>query len=494
MNLRKLARNVSLGLTVAALSYSVSAAEKVTFTKDVLPILQENCQDCHRPNGANLGGMVAPMAFMSYKEVRPWAKAIQKAVVSKEMPPWDAAPEFDGHFKNQRTLTQDEIDTIVEWVNTGVARGAQKDAPEPRTWDESNEWSIGTPDLVTEMPEAYFVDDDVEDIYVNFYDKLTEEELATDRYIKAVEFRPGSSVVHHIISNPLGGIAPGNDPNVNPDGYANMMRKGTSVSFEMHYHKEPGPGTGQWDQSKAGVVFYPEGYVPDHEIRMSLLANLNFEIPAGDPNYVEQATESFDKDIEILSFTPHMHLRGKSAKYTARYPDGTTETLLDVPAYDFNWQTSYKYSEHKVLPAGSVVKLEMAWDNSTNNAANPDPTTAVTYGEPTTDEMFFGFMNYAYVEEPTNKMVSEMILGNYIGQYKLEGDLPMVITIGVKSGQLTIAIPGQQPTPLVAESETRFSLADMGLTIMFEENPDGMPDRLQAKLLGETHTAMKIAD
>jgi len=494
MDFKNVAGKVSLGLAAAVMSFSANAAEKVTFTKDVLPILQENCQDCHRPGGANLGGMVAPMAFMSYKEVRPWAKAIQKAVVSKEMPPWDAAPEFDGHFANQRTLTQSEIDTIVEWVQSGVPRGAAKDAPEPRQWDDSSDWTIGKVDLVSEMPEAYFVEDDVQDIYVNFYDKLTEEELATDRYIKAVEFKPGSSVVHHIISNPLGGIAPGNDPNVNPEGYGSIIRKGTSVSFDMHYHKEPGAGTGTWDQSSAGVVFYPEGYVPEHEIRSSLLANLSFRIPAGDSNYVEHASETFDQEIEIMGFTPHMHLRGKSAKYEVKYPDGTMETLLEVPAYDFNWQTSYKYSEHKVLPAGSSVELTMAWDNSTENPYNPDPTKDVVFGEPTTDEMFFGFMSYAYVDEPRDTRVSQMVLGKYIGKYKLEGDLPMVLTIGMEAGKLTVAIPGQDPTPLMAESETRFSLADLGLTITFDTIEGGLAKSLQAKLLGDTHTAVKISD
>lgn len=455
-------------LILLAAAAPVFAADQVTFTKDVLPILQENCQDCHRPGGANLGGMVAPMAFSTYQETRPWAKAIARAVTTRTMPPWDAAPEFAGHFSNERSLTQVQIDILVAWVEGGAQRGNPSDAPAPRVFDDSGEWTIGVPDLVVQMPEAYFVDDDVEDIYVNFYDELSAEELPEDRYIKAVEFRPGSAAVHHIISNPLGGIAPGNDATVYPEGYATKLRKGTKVSFEMHYHKEAGPNTGMWDQSSAAIKLYPEGYVPEHEIRMAPLMNVSFEIPAGAEHYVEHASESFDRDVQILSYTPHMHLRGKYARYDATYPDGKSETLLEVPQYDFNWQTTYWHNEPKVLPKGSSVDLTMAWDNSPANAYNPDPTKNVRFGEPTTDEMFFGFMNYAYVEEPRGVSVDASILERYVGQYKLQGDMPMLVTIGLQDGKLTAAIMGQDPTPLMTESATRFSLSDFGLVITFE--------------------------
>jgi mono/diheme cytochrome c family protein len=482
-----------MALCAAAPLSSAMAAGPVTFTKDVLPILQENCQDCHRPDGANLGGMVAPMAFMSYQETRPWAKSMAKAVSEKAMPPWDASPAMHGLFANERVLTQEQIDTIVTWAKTGAKRGNPADAPEPRVFEDTGDWSIGKPDLVVSMPEPYFVKDDVEDIYVNFHDALTAAELPEDRWMKAIEFRPGSSVVHHIISNPLGGIAPGNDPTVYPEGYSVKLRKGTNVSFEMHYHKEAGPGTGAWDQSKAAIIFYPEGYQPEHEIRMSMLGNFRFQIPAGDPNYTEYAKDTFDRSVEILSFTPHMHLRGKSAQYVAQYPDGNKEMLLDVPEYDFNWQTTYWYKEPKILPPGSSVELAMAWDNSANNPYNPDPTRSVRFGEPTTDEMFFGFMYYAFEEEPQEVIVDERILSEYTGRYKLQGDLPMVVTFGIDKGKLTAAIMGQDPVPLTAETDTRFTLADFGLVVNFEMDAAGDDvEAVKIKLMGETHEALPL--
>lgn len=465
-----------------------AAPNDVTFTKDVLPILQENCQVCHRAGGANLGGMVAPMALVEYQEVRPWAKSIAKVVANRDMPPWDASQEFNGVFRNERTLTEDEIATIVAWAEQGAKRGNPKDAPAPAEFPQSAEgWQIGEPDLVVSMPEPYFVEDDVEDLYQTFFSTLTEEELPNDRWIKAIEFRPGSPVVHHIISDPLGGIAPGNQASIFPDGYSQLLRKGQTISWQMHYHKEPGPGTGVWDQSKAGLKFYPEGYEPEHPIRMAPLANLSFVIPPGEPHHVEHASETFDRAIQILSFTPHMHLRGKYAKYVAKYPDGKTETLLEVPEYDFNWQTSYEYPEPKVMPAGTTIDLTMAWDNSANNPSNPDPTKTVRFGEPTTAEMMFGFMSYAYDEEPTSVVLSERVLERYVGKYKLTGDMPIQVSIGLENGHLTASMMGRDPAPLVAESETRFSVPDIGLTIQFILHEDKSVNKVLFKIFGQQH-------
>ena len=376
-----------------------AVAEKPTFYKDVLPVLQDNCQVCHRPNGANLGGMVAPMAFTDYRETRPWARSIARQVEAKLMPPWHADKQHHGTFVNERTLGDNEIQTLVNWAKTGAPAGDKADAPEPREWPVSGGWTIGEPDLVIDFGEKYFVEDDVEDQYITFQTTITEEMLPEPRYLKAVEFRPGSPVVHHIIARPLGGIAPGNDATVYDDGFGTLLKPGTTVSWQMHYHKEPGPGTGVYDLSSAALKFYPEGYKPDHIILSEPLAKGDFEIPAGDPNYSAVTTATFDRDSLLLGYTPHMHLRGKSARYIARYPDGTEEVLLDVPKYDFNWQTHYKYpAGGKLIPAGTEIELTMAWDNSADNPANPDPTETVRFGRPTTAEMMFGFVSYADAE------------------------------------------------------------------------------------------------
>lgn len=393
-----------LGVSLAAVGVmtvggSASAAEKVTFTKDVLPILQENCIECHRAGGNNLGGMVAPMAFTTYKEARPWAKAIAKAVATGAMPPWDAAPEHSGVFLNERYLSDDDKATIVGWVEQGAARGNPSDAPAPKEFPNVDGWQIGEPDMILQMEEPYFVPDDLLDATKYFSATVPADAMDEDRWIKAVEFRPGSEVVHHIIARPFGGIAPGNVPSVYRDGYSAKAEQGQKYVWNMHYHKEPGPGTGMWDQSSLGVKFYPKGYVPEHVLTTHPLGPMDIYIPAGDPNYANGAEYTFSKDTLINGMMPHMHYRGTKVLYELFYPDGTDEVLLSVPEYDFNWQTVYRFKEPKAVPAGTKVKLTGWWDNSADNASNPDPNETVTWGEATHEEMLFGWISFTNAEE-----------------------------------------------------------------------------------------------
>ena len=371
-----------------------SPAFAATFSEDVLPILQENCQVCHRPGGANLGGMVAPMSFDTYEKTRPWAKAMAKAVETGAMPPWHAAPEQDGHFENERRLTEDEIATIVAWANTGAKRGNPNEAPDPIAWPDHDGWMIGEPDLVVQPDKPFFVEDDVEDLYVNLETKMTKKMLPEDKFIKAVEFRPGSPVVHHIITYPLGGIAPGNEATVYPEGIASELEKGTDLSWEMHYHKEPGEGTGVWDHSSAAIKFYDDPDDVKYWMQGNDLGTYDFKIPAGSSDYTITEEYVFKHDSRVTSLMPHFHLRGKSAKYEAFYPDGSSEILLEVPRYDFNWQTEYKYGKFKKIPKGTKVVFTSVFDNSPANPFNPDPSVSVRYGEPTTDEMSYGYINF----------------------------------------------------------------------------------------------------
>jgi len=370
-----------------------------TFYADVLPILQDNCQVCHRPNGANLGGMVAPMAFTSYAETRPWARSIARQVDARTMPPWHASRELHGVFENERTISDDQIGKLVAWAEAGAPAGDPADAPPQRAWGSPDGWTIGEPDLVLDMGVDYFVEDDVEDQYITFTTTITEDQLAEPRWVRGVEFRPGSSVVHHIIARPLGGIAPGNDPTWYHEGYGTKLEPGTEIRWQMHYHKESGEGTGVSDRSLVALKFYPEGYVPEHVVVTDPLARFDFEIPAGDSNYTSVTSTKFERDSILLGYTPHMHLRAKSARYVAKHPDGTQEVLLDVPRYDFNWQTHYEYpADGKAIPAGTEIELTMSWDNSADNPSNPDPGETVVYGGPTTSEMMFGFVSYTDAE------------------------------------------------------------------------------------------------
>ena len=404
---------VAIGLAGGA------AAERVTFTKDVLPILQENCQSCHRPYGKNMSGMIAPMSLITYQEVRPWAKAIARAVESKAMPPWHATEATHGVFRNERTLTDDEIATITKWVEQRAPRGRQEDAPAPIDFSTSG-WNFGDPDLVIDFPEPFFVEDDVQDLYHNITVQLTEEQLPEERWIKSLEFKPGSEIVHHIIgyarsvsgdpeADPeaeetsrgmIGGNAPGKENETYPSGFGMKLRPHSHVTFAMHYHKEPGPGTGRWDSSQIGVQFHERDAVIDHPVEITNIAYGGFEIPPNHGNWKVGASKTFEEDTLLLSLMPHMHLRGKAAKYTAFYPDGSSEELLDVPNYDFNWQTQYNYAVNKELPKGTRLEMEFWFDNSPERGefAGVNPDRAVRFGGPTTDEMDLAWITVAPAE------------------------------------------------------------------------------------------------
>ena len=394
---------------VVALALGGVAGAEVTFTKDVLPILQENCQTCHRPSGTNLSGMIAPMSFMTYEEVRPWSKAIVKAVTDKVMPPWDASPEFHGVFANERTLTDEEIATITAWVQQGARRGNPNDAPAPLSFPETG-WNFGEPDLVGDLPASLFVKGENEDWYDNITTVLTDEQLSEDRWIRSVEFKPGSEVVHHIIGHAtsadhagdttrgmLGGNAPGADQSEWPAGYGIHLPKGSAITFAMHYHKEPGPGTGKWDSSQIGFQFHPKEMKVTHPVNIFPISHGAFEIPPYHSNWKVGSSFTFEEDTTLLSMLPHMHLRGTKAKYTAFYPDGTSELLRDAPQWDGNWQTGYDLAEPKTLPAGTRVEMEFWYNNSEDRAAYAgfNAARAISFGGPTTDEMDLAWMTVA---------------------------------------------------------------------------------------------------
>ena len=395
MTVRLLLGVCGLALAVPAMAEDAASNSRPTFYKDVLPILQENCQQCHRESGADMGGMIAPMALTSYEEVRPWAKALVKQVVAKTMPPWHADDAYRGVFINERTLTDAEIATIERWAETGASRGNPSDAPAPIEWPTS-EWALGQPDMIVKLPEPYLVKDEIEDEYVDIPVTITEEMLPEPRWVRAAEIKNGSNAVHHVIARPLAGNAPGIGVREYPEGFGALLEPGDVVNFDMHYHKEAGPGTSVLDQTSIGVWFHDKPV--HHAVASTPVGNTWFQIPPGADNWRVGASRFFEKDTLVLNMMPHMHLRGKSARYTAYYPDGSVEELLYVPKYDFNWQTPYEYPEPKVLPKGTRVDVEMYFDNSGNNPFNPDPKAAVVFDGPTTAEMMLGWMSLADAE------------------------------------------------------------------------------------------------
>jgi hypothetical protein len=379
-----------------------------------LPILQNNCQNCHRP------GEAAPMSFLDYEHARPWAKAIKTAVLGKQMPPWFADPHY-GHFSNTPKLTEAEVNTIVAWVDSGAKEGNPGDAPPPLTFTEG--WQIGKPDYVIEMPNEFSVPaaGTIDYQYI-----LIPTAFKDDKYIQMAEARPGNkALVHHIIAfirepgNPwmkdaqpgvpyvpkrdgkgdggagigdsLAGYAPGMTPQVLEPGQAKLLKAGSDIILQMHYTAN---GTAGTDRSRIGIVFAKE---PPKERVLTLAAGTAaFAIPPGDSDYKVDAKLTLQHDAMLVNLLPHMHFRGKSFEYRATYPDGKKEVLLSVPHYDFNWQLTYDLAREKKLPKGTLIECEAHFDNSPNNRFNPDPTKEVHYGEQTWEEMMIGFFEVSF--------------------------------------------------------------------------------------------------
>jgi hypothetical protein len=373
--------------------------------------------------------MRAPMALVSYDEARPWAKSIAKQVASREMPPWDAAPRHNGVFKNERVLADAEIATLVRWAESGAPAGDPKDAPPPREFETSGGWLIGQPDLVVQMPEPYLVGDDVRDLYAAFSVELTEEILPADAWVVAFQCQPDSDIIHHFnlhVLEPgpdgklppppefpkddeiapqgagryMGGVSSGSEANAYPPGYGFLLKKGSRVTFDIHYHKEPGAGTAVWDRSSIGFKFVP-GPLKDLNGGLRPLMKFDFAIPPGVESYqLGPIGQVAQHDIDVIALMPHMHMRGRAAKFEAFYPDGTSEILLEVPAYDFSWQTVYYYDQLKRIPKGTRVEFTAWYENSAEKGAKYgfDATETVRFGQPSTAEMMMGFFMSAKAE------------------------------------------------------------------------------------------------
>jgi hypothetical protein len=414
VNLRSSLTTLTLCASLSATSLFAAAATSgsstVTFNKDVAPILQAHCQSCHRP------GEAAPMPLLTYKQVRPWASSIKEAVALKKMPPWFADPHY-GKWSNDRSLAKGDVDTIARWVASGAPEGEAKDAPVPAKFIDG--WNIWQPDMILEMPVDYHVpaSGTVDYQYILIKGNFTE-----DKWVKMAEVRPGNrSVVHHVIAfiRPPGsnwmkdaqpgvpfvpqkgakgegsgeflvGFAPGVMPQTLEPGQARLVKAGSDVIFQMHYTADGKEAT---DRTRIGLVFAKE---PPKERIFTLVAATNkFSIPAGDANYQVDSKFEFAQQARIVSFLPHMHLRGKDFEYRLKYPDGRVETLLSVPHYSFSWQLSYFPKDDLVAPAGAVLECTAHYDNSANNPANPDPTKIVRHGEQSWDEMMNGFFDVA---------------------------------------------------------------------------------------------------
>jgi len=396
---------VQLGLLCCGFAIAAAAAPAPTFHRDVLPILEKNCQGCHRP------GEIAPMSLLTFDETRPWAKSIKAAVLSRKMPPWFAETQGKHTFSNDRTLSADDLNTLVSWVDSGAPEGNPKDAPAPLQFQDG--WNI-KPDMVIEMPQDFHLPAKGT---INYQYILVKGNFNKDLWVSAAEMRPGNpKVLHHgkVWVRPPGshwmedavpGVAyeagmgrnsidEGNDilGKFNPGlgaqdfsigGAAKFVPKGSDLVFELHY---TAIGEETTDRSRLGLVLAKSAPLTRYFLSAGPTA-LNLLIPPGDPNaeVVSQVTVGAD-NVRLAYAQPHMHLRGKDFELRAIYPSGETDTLFKGK-FDFDWQLGYNFDKPIALPKGTRLIGISHFDNSPNNKFNPDPAKAVRWGPQNWDEM-----------------------------------------------------------------------------------------------------------
>ena len=388
----------------------------ITYSQHIASIMQNRCQECHRP------GQVGPFNLTDYEDVAGWGAMIKEVVSEGRMPPWSANPQY-GHFRNDARLTEDEKKLLFTWIENGCPEGNRADLPPAKQWTEG--WRIGQPDQIVRMEKPFRVPAEGVVDYKNF---VVDPGWTEDKWIKAAEALPGNrAVVHHIIVSALapggslgdvddapegaengqtpargrrgganrigvGGFAPGSTVLPQPPGVAQFVPAGSKIAFQMHYTPN---GT---EQSYIGFVFAQPTEVKKI-VHGGNAMNVRFVIPPHADNYEVTSQHVFTSDQLLFRMMPHMHLRGKSFRFEAVYPDGTNEILLDVPKYDFNWQITYFPTEPKLMPKGTKLNCTAHFDNSENNLANPDPNDTVKWGPQTWHEMMIGWFGTLSVED-----------------------------------------------------------------------------------------------
>lgn len=393
----------------------VDQSSEVTYSNQVARILQRHCVECHRE------GQIAPFALTDYDEVAGWADMIAEVVREQRMPPWHANAEH-GEFLNDRSMPEDQRELLYAWAAAGAPQGDPSQLPEPIEYPET--WQMGEPDEVYYMSSQSFTVPAEGTLEYQYF--VVNPGWTEDRWIEITEALPGNrQVVHHVFVfavppeldlpefdgprenmgqfNPgsggvelIAGAAPGTPPMQGRPGMATFVKAGTRLLFQMHYTP---CGREVEDRTAVGFRFSDPSEVR-HNVVMDWVVNFGFSIPPGADNHPVEASHTFKQDTLIVSFAPHMHLRGKAFRYELHQPDGTREVLLDVPRYDFNWQVIYALAEPKLALAGSTLYCLAHFDNSEENLANPDPTSPVRWGDQTWEEMMIGWFARTTDVEP----------------------------------------------------------------------------------------------
>jgi hypothetical protein len=376
------------------------------YSREIAPIIQKNCVPCHRPDN------IAPFSFSSYQRVKGWSEMIKEVVLTQRMPPWHADPHY-GQFANDRSLAPEEIRKLLAWIDAGAPRGNGPDPLTSAALPEQADGALGKPDVLIPLPREIHLPETgvIPYRYVEVPSPLEE-----DAWLRAAVVQPGNkSVLHHCLvfvryPNELahlqprnqGGIdgyftgyVPGMAPVPFPDGTGKFLPKGSTFVFQLHYNT-----TGRPEVDRTELALYLLPGQPEMELQTRAAAHTELRIPPGARDHEVQAEFVFKQDALLYDLSPHMHYRGSRFSYEAIYPDGRTEMLLSVPAFDFNWQTLYRLAEPKRLPAGTRLLCRGAFDNSSQNPANPDPAQWVRFGEQTYEEMFIGYFNYTDAPPP----------------------------------------------------------------------------------------------
>jgi hypothetical protein len=418
---------IGLGALLTLSGPAIAADSQVTFAKDVAPILQEKCQDCHRKNS------MAPMSLITYEETRPWAKSIRQRVITHQMPPWHIDTTVGVQkFKNDMSLSSAQIDTLVRWVDAGAPLGNPKDMPPPKQWSDDNEWKaakeLGQPDFVVKS-EPYTMAAHHQDVW---WRPTSDIPLTEARWVRAVEMRPGTPagrrITHHavtyLVQDDPASLPPGSDPEL--DRRAMLMEWAIGKSYDL-YHPNTGklllPGSQiAWDvhihavgeeirdHVELGVWLYPKGQEPKYRTYLTGFQALrgfqggrdtrNIDIPPNTISEVQNYTV-LKQAAMLENFQPHMHLRGKAMAVEAILPDGTSQMVSYVGKFNFNWMTNYIYADDAapMFPKGTMIHVTAWYDNTRANPNNPDPDQWVGFGDRTVDEMGHAWMNVTYVSD-----------------------------------------------------------------------------------------------
>lgn len=374
----------------------------ITYTNTISKIMEDRCVSCHRE------GEVAPFTLRDYEDVVSWSETIREVVSDSRMPPWFANPEH-GKFLNDARLSEQEKSKLFAWIDNGCPEGDPKDLPARKEYVDG--WRISKPDQVVFMSDKPYKVPAEGTVEYQYF--TVDPGFEEDKWIQQVEARPDNrAVVHHIIvfyqppkesgdfrrRGGFAGYAPGSAARIYPVGVANFVPAGSKLIFQMHYTPN---GTEQLDRSSVGIVFADPKTVKKRT-QSGAAINPLFRIPPGADNHKVTSQHIFRHDTLLTNMTPHMHLRGKSFRYEAIYPDGTSEVLLDIPRWDFNWQLRYELAEPKLMPAGTKLQCTAHFDNSSENLANPNPEEFVRWGDQTWEEMMIGFFGGLPVDEDVN--------------------------------------------------------------------------------------------